>query len=206
MKTEEDSSAEVTADRSFYAADGTVTRAVERGRMKGVDSRPIVMISRVDPTGVPERPKPYGLDYLGQPYPLLFASATGTFANDLEAERERDYPMSMKERRQVRAYVMAAVATLAMWVGGSREADAQYRGFSPMAAPTFRAPMPMYRSMPQSTPYMLAPGYRQPFGDPALRAGRFIAGQELIQRGRPWVGRAVRGGPWGLLLWPEVAR
>lgn len=140
---------------------------------------------------------------------------------DYECIRSRaDTPISEGEAgkaAKVGGSMITKAAAVALIVSalGSGSAHAQFRGGQMMRpapmmqAPLFRGPLPMpmqpiYRNHAQSTP-MFAPSYRMPF-NPVQTGARFATGHELIQRGYPVAGRLIRGSPWGMLLWPEVAR
>ena len=151
--------------------------------------------------------------------PLVIDHNDGSFtigASDApraEAPRTESQPSGGK--------VASIISAILIVVTTVPPAHAQFRGapmmrpMPTMQAPIFRGPMPapmapMLRPMPGSTPMTVPPGYRPFPMVPITRAGRYIAGQGLIQEGFPTVGRLIRGGPLtgvaGALLWPNVAR
>jgi hypothetical protein len=83
----------------------------------------------------------------------------------------------------------------------------QYRSVpSIRVAPTpyYRpAPQQYFRPMPNSTPMMVPRGSYVNYGQLATRGARILGGSYVIYRGYPTIGRVIRGGPAGILLYPS---
>ena len=141
--------------------------------------------------------------------PLVIDHNDGSFTIGASDTPRAEAPRS--ESQSSGGKVATITATIMIVVATAAPVQAQFRG-APMMRPMPMMPArmaPMIRPMPGSTPMVVPPGYRPLPMAPITRAGRYIAGQGLIQEGFPTVGRLIRGGPLtgvaGALLWPNVA-